>query len=275
MNLAQRFEDTFSGKDVRVHFIGVWDTLSSLKGPNFPGTVTLDHMCFFRHALAFDERWVNFLREYVCGGVMVPQSNSSRSKLLRVLNTSLNDKQLRKFGGGSVINVDLDRRHPAFLWMSCEAAWAGLRLLRSDVAWKWDQLGPMNESLTSVWKLLEYLPIKRLSYESGDSAWRPHRGRGRKIQPGQKVHVSAAYCQKSYSPKAVLPVDGTQRVDFIGLGDREDPLSVLRDLKDIDLLEMEIFDPNAADIAMKMTERSPYKTGPLHRLAIHRKLNTM
>ncbi|KAF8505129.1 hypothetical protein BU17DRAFT_71512 [Hysterangium stoloniferum] len=102
----------------------------------------------------------------------------------------------------------------------------------------------------------------------------PHRGRGRN-QPGQKVHVSAVYCQKSYSPKAVLPVDGTQWVDFIGLGDREDPLSVLRDLKDIDLLEMDIFDPNAADIAMKMTERSPDKTGPLHRLAIHRKLNTM
>ncbi|KAF8518823.1 hypothetical protein BU17DRAFT_19593, partial [Hysterangium stoloniferum] len=34
------------------------------------------HMCFFRHALALDERWVNFLHEYACGGVMVPQSNA-------------------------------------------------------------------------------------------------------------------------------------------------------------------------------------------------------
>ncbi|KAF8511901.1 hypothetical protein BU17DRAFT_96812 [Hysterangium stoloniferum] len=291
MNLAQRFKDTFSRKDVRVYFIGVWDTVSSIRGPNLPRTVTLDHMCFFRHALALDERRVNFLPEYACRGVMqqslqnaasaehlaqqqtvkevwFPGTHSDMRVSFYLFDIIRELTGLRR-GGGSVISGDLDRRHPAFLWMSYEAAWAGLRLMYSDVAWKWDELGPINESLTSVWKLLEYLPIKRLSYESGDSVtWRPHRGRGRKIQPGQKVHVSAAYCQKSYSPKVVLPVDGTQWVGFIGLGDPEDPLSVLRDLKDIDLLEMEIFDPNAADIVMNMIESSPDKTGPLHRPAI-------
>ncbi|KAF8499324.1 hypothetical protein BU17DRAFT_59207, partial [Hysterangium stoloniferum] len=167
MNLAQPFKETFSRKDVRVHFIGVWDTVSSIRGPNLPRTVTLDHMCFFRHALALDERRVNFLPEYACRGVMVPQS-----KLL-VINMNSLQLLLPALSKQHVISSGLDRRHPAFLWMSYEAAWAGLRLMDSDVAWKWDELGPMNESLTSVWKLLEYLPIKRLSYESGDTVtWR-------------------------------------------------------------------------------------------------------
>ncbi|KAF8520139.1 hypothetical protein BU17DRAFT_47166, partial [Hysterangium stoloniferum] len=161
MNLAQRFKDTFSRKDVRVHFIGVWDTVSSIgiiRGPNLPGTVTLDHMCFFRHALALDERRVKFLPEYACGGV-----NASNAEHLAQQQTV---KEVWFPGTHSDI-------HPAFLWMSYEAAWAGLRLMRSDVAWKWDELGSLHESLTSVWKLLEYLPIKRLSYESGDSVtWR-------------------------------------------------------------------------------------------------------
>jgi hypothetical protein len=41
-----------------------------VRGPNLPGTVTLDHTCYFRHALALDERRVKFLPEYACGGVM-------------------------------------------------------------------------------------------------------------------------------------------------------------------------------------------------------------
>jgi hypothetical protein len=57
--------------------------------------------------------------------------------------------------------------------MSFEAVWAGLKLKRSDVSWKWDELGSISESLTLAWKFLEYLPIKQLSYKSaGDITWR-------------------------------------------------------------------------------------------------------
>lgn len=48
------------------------DTVSSvgfIRGKNMPGTdVFNDHVCYFRHALALDERRVKFLPEYVCGG---------------------------------------------------------------------------------------------------------------------------------------------------------------------------------------------------------------
>ncbi|KIJ61689.1 hypothetical protein HYDPIDRAFT_96031 [Hydnomerulius pinastri MD-312] len=70
--LAETFKKTFSRKDIRVHFVGVWDTVSSVgfgRGKMLPGTTSsCDHICFFRHALALDERRVKFLPEYVYAG---------------------------------------------------------------------------------------------------------------------------------------------------------------------------------------------------------------
>ena len=47
------------------------DTVSSIgvvRGKNLPGTVSPDNICYFRHALALDERRVKFLPEYARGG---------------------------------------------------------------------------------------------------------------------------------------------------------------------------------------------------------------
>lgn len=44
------------------------DTVSSIgiiRGKNLPLTGTVQHVCFFRHALALDERRVKFLPEYL------------------------------------------------------------------------------------------------------------------------------------------------------------------------------------------------------------------
>lgn len=53
----------------------IWnrDTVSSvgvIRGKSLPGTNEFDpnSVCYFRHALALDERRVKFLPEYVCGG---------------------------------------------------------------------------------------------------------------------------------------------------------------------------------------------------------------
>jgi hypothetical protein len=40
-----------------------------IRGKSLPLTASADHVCFFRHALALDERRVKFLPEYVHGGV--------------------------------------------------------------------------------------------------------------------------------------------------------------------------------------------------------------
>ncbi|KAF8517064.1 hypothetical protein BU17DRAFT_50241, partial [Hysterangium stoloniferum] len=167
LNLAKRFKDTFSRKGVRVHFIGVWDTVSSIgivRGPNLPGTVKLDHTCYFRHALALDERRVKFLPEYACGGVMVDESNENPTLLKKTQRSPKIPHIKEVWFPGTHSDI-----HPSFLWMSFEAVWAGLKLDRSNVAWNWDELGSMRESLTLPWQVLEYLPMKQLSYQSADS----------------------------------------------------------------------------------------------------------
>ncbi|KAF8517077.1 hypothetical protein BU17DRAFT_92250 [Hysterangium stoloniferum] len=304
LNLAKRFKDTFSRKGVRVHFIGVWDTVSSIgivRGRNLPGTVKLDHVCYFRHALALDERRVKFLPEYACGGVIVDEKSSEGQPqrpphsdptaptpdTLSENHTLPKKRQQRQkiphikevwfpgthsdIGGGNIVNGNLDRRHPSFLWMSFEAVWAGLKLDRSNVAWNWDELGSMRESLTLPWQILEYLPMKQLSYQSADSVtWWPHRGRGRKIQPGQKVHVSLGYCVSPYLPKASLPEGKGTWSDYVSPCEREAeydlPSRIEADKKD--LFELDIFDGDATEHTMKMIESAADSTGGLHRLKI-------
>ncbi|KAF9227008.1 hypothetical protein BS17DRAFT_441298 [Gyrodon lividus] len=66
--IAREFKKTFSWKDLRVHFVGVWDTVSSVglvRGDVFLSTSSsAAHACHFRHALALDERRVKFMPEY-------------------------------------------------------------------------------------------------------------------------------------------------------------------------------------------------------------------
>ncbi|KAF8505281.1 hypothetical protein BU17DRAFT_57961 [Hysterangium stoloniferum] len=169
LNLAKRFKDTFSRKGVRVHFIGVWDTVSSIgivRGRNLPGTVKLDHVCYFRHALALDERRVKFLPEYAENHAL-PKNTQRSQKIPHIKEV---------WFPGTHSDMSLDRRHPSFLWMSFEAVWAGLELDRSNVTWNWDELGLMRESLTLSWQILEYLLMKQLSYQSADSVtwWYAH-----------------------------------------------------------------------------------------------------
>ncbi|PPQ69955.1 hypothetical protein CVT26_013291 [Gymnopilus dilepis] len=72
-SMAERFKRAFSRGDVKVHFVGAWDTVSSIgitRGKKLlPHTVDgMKHVCYFRHALALDERRVKFLPEYAYGG---------------------------------------------------------------------------------------------------------------------------------------------------------------------------------------------------------------
>ncbi|KAF5362607.1 hypothetical protein D9758_009564 [Tetrapyrgos nigripes] len=66
--IVNNFKRSFSYEDVRVHFVGAWDTVSSigvLRQKPLPLSNTTSHVCFFRHALALDERRVKFIPEYL------------------------------------------------------------------------------------------------------------------------------------------------------------------------------------------------------------------
>ncbi|KDR68091.1 hypothetical protein GALMADRAFT_1051503 [Galerina marginata CBS 339.88] len=82
---AERFKQAFSYKNVRVHFVGAWDTVSSIglaRGTcMLPRTVDgMKHVCYFRHALALDERRVKFLPEYAYGGSTNPPATCEDKK---------------------------------------------------------------------------------------------------------------------------------------------------------------------------------------------------
>ena len=45
-------------------------SIGVIRGKSMPGTTEVnDDVCYFRHALALDERRVKFLPEYICGGI--------------------------------------------------------------------------------------------------------------------------------------------------------------------------------------------------------------
>ncbi|KAF4615644.1 hypothetical protein D9613_012540 [Agrocybe pediades] len=89
MSKADRFKSAFCHKNVKVHFVGAWDTVSSIglirKKKLLPGTIDgMKHVCFFRHALALDERRVKFLPEYAYGGTTLPPKHTDPKPPLNV-----------------------------------------------------------------------------------------------------------------------------------------------------------------------------------------------
>ncbi|KAJ3486874.1 hypothetical protein NLI96_g3921 [Meripilus lineatus] len=78
---AENFKKALSW-DVEVHFLGLWDTVSSLgKGRKCPKTDKLhEFVCYIRHALALDECRVKFIPEYLGGDTPLPDEAYDRSE---------------------------------------------------------------------------------------------------------------------------------------------------------------------------------------------------
>ncbi|KAE9399686.1 WD40 repeat-like protein [Gymnopus androsaceus JB14] len=164
--MSWRFKTTFSRKDVKVHFVGAWDTVSSIgfirSTKDLPLTTSgMRHVCYFRHALALDERRVKFLPEYAYGGASLPvmadpalqDSSDAKAKPqtkevhsdinqepnaldtkanISSLNARVQTKEVwfagthSDIGGGNTVNKDLKSYGPALRWMIHEAILAGL-----------------------------------------------------------------------------------------------------------------------------------------------------
>ncbi|KIK80672.1 hypothetical protein PAXRUDRAFT_225463 [Paxillus rubicundulus Ve08.2h10] len=200
--LAETFKKTFCRKNVHVHFVGVWDTVSSVgfgRDQTLPCTTsTCEHICYFRHALALDERRVKFLPEYVFGG----RSDSTHDGRIKEVWFAGAHSDV---GGGNRRNAKLQSGDIPLLWMRSQALAAGLQLEPLDVMWKIDDLDKeITPSLkwNSGWWLPELLPLKHLLYyNSNKNTHKPHLGGPRRILPGQKVHVSALF-KHNYKPYA-------------------------------------------------------------------------
>ncbi|KAH7927177.1 hypothetical protein BV22DRAFT_1007450 [Leucogyrophana mollusca] len=155
--LASVFKSTFSRKHVRVHFIGVWDTVSSvgiIRHRTLPSTTTSkEHFCYFRHALALDERRVKFQPDYIFG-TKADQSTDGDVKEVWFAGSH-----------SDVYNHKLESGDIPLLWMRNEANIAGLQLVPKETTWKLTDLEKKTiESLTPWWWLLEIAPFERRMY---------------------------------------------------------------------------------------------------------------
>lgn len=202
INDAKEFKMQFS-RNVVIHFIGVWDTVSSVgvkKTKNFPSTDTCDHVCYFRHALALDERRVKFLPEYVHGGM---SNRSDWHKYQAPAPPPTDESRIKEvWFAGSHSDVGgacwKNKSHPndfrniPLLWMREEAREAGLLLSPREVPFRHKDESFLESGVTDssnlAWWLLEMLPIERLCFNSNTPTALPHLGRGHIIMPGQKIH---------------------------------------------------------------------------------------
>jgi hypothetical protein len=176
-------------------------SIGVVRGKSLPGTAK-PHACFFRHALALDERRFKSLPEYACGGatltnegpthqqlemnqldVSVPYSNphvkevwfsGDHSDMLVNLCCFRSGINTICRGSGSKENIKLNRQHPAFLWLSFEAEYGGLKLVGTPSrAWPRNTKDEISKSPRKLrWKIMEYVPVKRLTYKSSDAVTR-------------------------------------------------------------------------------------------------------
>ncbi|KIP08191.1 hypothetical protein PHLGIDRAFT_69663 [Phlebiopsis gigantea 11061_1 CR5-6] len=218
--LSDQFKQTLSHKNATVHFIGVWDTVSSVgiaRGPSFPETTNgMKDVCGVRHVLSLDEERDKFQPEYVNGGAgpEEPPESATRLERDRVKEVWFVGSH-SDIGGGNSDNIDLNNFGPALRWMIYEALRYGLKIKLSLKGWGAPE---RNSSMTWVWRILEVYPFRRLTYKDKDSTKRcilvvnrpPHLCRGRRIQEGQRIHVSVARYMKEtpkYVPAARIPSD--------------------------------------------------------------------
>ncbi|KAJ6473496.1 hypothetical protein DFH09DRAFT_1266640, partial [Mycena vulgaris] len=238
--MADTFKKTFS-RTVKIHFIGVWDTVSSVgvaRETPLPLTGSANHVCIFRHALALDECRVKFLPEYVDGGSSINSapnnprhdaSEPSAGSIPRKVQSKPDVKEVwfagshSDIGGGLKDNLNLNLSSVPLLWMENEATSAGLRLRTRETggAWNWKVLrdDKPHHSMTPGWSIVEAIPFKRLTYRNAGEATRtPHLGAGRIIVPGQLTHASVAFKHEDYRPRAnfLKPDTAVNWASFVG-----------------------------------------------------------
>jgi uncharacterized protein (DUF2235 family) len=209
--IAEGFKKTFS-RPVRVHFLGLWDTVSSIgwawDAQHFQYTWNNPSVDIVRHAVALDERRAYFVQN-LWG--LVP------ANLEQVWFPGVHCDV-----GGGYPEISSGLSALTLKWMVGKAETEGLTfdpMMKAEVLpaqstpkYAAPDAGarPPNESLTGLWWILEYLP-KRYKDPANNFApsWMLHRGRPRHVNPKAKIHASVferIELVPGYQP-ANLPVD--------------------------------------------------------------------
>ncbi len=192
-------------REVKVDFLGVWDTVSAFgmitAMKTVPYTRSNDIISVVRHAVAIDERRSIFAANRF---ETDPVTTDGRDVVELGFPGVHSD-----VGGGYDEAKESQLAMIAFDWMLNEAVAHGLlvdaaRLQRvrqqTSVA---NPGGPMHNSLTGFWKIIEFLPVRRWNHAKGRLAWHwPNAFRARRLQ-GLQEHPSVEarrHAIKGYNP---------------------------------------------------------------------------
>jgi uncharacterized protein (DUF2235 family) len=154
-----------------IHFVGVWDTVSSVGYINsfrtLPFTTHNPEVAHFRHAVSVDERRSTFRQNLM--GPLLPNQDI-RNVYFAGVHSDV---------GGGYVPSEAGLAKIAFDWMMREAMAAGLDVDTAALSYELNQNGPppdprapIHASLKSFWWVGEILPIKRFSYD--DNRWHWH-----------------------------------------------------------------------------------------------------
>jgi uncharacterized protein (DUF2235 family) len=220
---AQRMQNTFAAatafkgsisRTCPLHFVGVWDTVSSygwIYNPvRLPYTAQNPDMANGRHAISIDERRC-FFQKNAWGAPLNGQS------IKQVWFAGVHSDV-----GGSYSEQESGLSKIALEWMMTEALSCGLKFdatkaqrMLSDPAnpnrVAPDPGGILHNSLTAPWWIAELLPHKYYDDKTKSPKWRIPRGASREIPQNSVLHETVKAkldVDKKYKPKNLLGPSG-------------------------------------------------------------------
>jgi len=189
--LAHEFSETFSHR-CPVHFVGVWDTVSSIRWWHplrLPYTAHTPEIHVFRHAVSIDERRCYFWQNLWNEAETLP-SQDVKQVWFAGVHSDVGGSYAEEQSGLSKVPLE---------WMLREACAEGLLVDQGKVdlilgkrGGKWvrpDCLAPQHESLEKWWWIPEYLPKRFWDKNLGRDRVIIPAARPRTISEGSLIHA--------------------------------------------------------------------------------------
>jgi uncharacterized protein (DUF2235 family) len=214
------FKSTLA-RECPVHFIGVWDTVSSVGYLNqfrtFPHTLNNPDVTHVRHAVAIDERRACFRQNLMFAKL---QEQDVKNVWFPGVHSDV---------GGGYPAAQAGLAKVTFEWMMREASCCGLEVDAKALAHELrgfgvapDPCADQHESLKGLWKPVELIPMRRYNWKTNKHEWRLTLGQPRNVErdaarPEVFVHQSTIARLKGrtdYRPSNIPHTEAELRAKF-------------------------------------------------------------